>query len=268
MWKILQVAFFVLFASIALASTASMTGTSHNETTLKILTVGDSITRGVGGDADGTEANDFGYRSYLQTHLGVGAYDFVGSNTTTDPGIYDPDHWGTSGQIASWFVSRIHDELDTSLILPRKLSKVLLHVGTNDIILQYIDDVNKKTNAQIITSITSVITSIFSYYPDVELYVALIVPDRRTGQEVFWGAFHDDLNVALTALQVTYPNLIIVDMYEAFINDTYGDCLGDWYDVCMNPFSGDHPSATGYRVMARQWYECMQSRTAVNCNGN
>lgn len=273
---------FILFCFLAFnahagtATGVTLVGTGFNQGIVnKILPVGDSITAGVGWDNDGDSSNDWGWRKELQDLLGIGVYDFAGSVTRpTSDATYDVDNWGTSGQVANWFLTSAGPtngmiyELNRSMNNAGPESKVLLHVGTNDIIRQYTDDINKKTNAEIITSILAIIDVIHNFNPSIDIYCALIVPDRRSGQEVYWGAFHDDLEAALITKQATVTNLVIVDMYEAFVNDRYGDCGGDWYNNCMNPFSGDHPSATGYTVMAKQWNACIQSSSNPGCNGN
>lgn len=277
---IITLSLLFLITGVSSAGTASgvtIAGSGFNQGIVnKILPVGDSITAGVGDADDGDSTNDWGYRKKIQDLLGIGVYDFAGSidRPTAGDATYDVDNWATSGKVTNWFLTStgptdgILYELNRSMNNAGPNSKLLLHIGTNDMILQYLDDINKKTNAQIITSITSIIDVIHNFNSNITIYCALIVPARRSGQEVFWGAFHDDLEAALITKQATVTNLVIVDMYEAFINDRYGDCSGDWYNNCLNPFSGDHPSATGYTVMAKQWNACIQSNINPGCNGN
>lgn len=241
----------------------------------KLLTVGDSVTAGVGWDNDGDVSNDWGYRRDLQDLLGIGTYKFVGSiNRPTSDATYDVANWGTSGMAADWFPNGfagengLRQEFNRSFNNSSPDSIILIHVGTNDVLAQYLDSVGKRTNAQIIGNINTLIDYSYDNNPNAKILVALIIPDRRPGQATFWGAFHDDLKAALITKQATVPTLVIVDMYEAFINDRYGDCAGDWYNNCMNVFAGDHPSATGYTVMAKQWNACIQSNTNPGCNGH
>lgn len=267
----------LIFPSLAFADGVTYTGMKVKSNKKKaILCIGDSITAGVGWDNDGNVANDWGYRKKLQDLLGIGVYEMVGSvNRPTSDATYGVANWGVSGQIAQWFISSggntdgIRFEIQRSMSNLSDDSVVLLHVGTNDIILQYLDNVNKRSNVAIIADINTLIDRIYDANKKIKILVALIVPDRRAGQETFWGVFHDDLKAALITKQATVPTVVIVDMYEAFVNDRYGVCSGDWFNNCMNPFSGDHPSFTGYEgVMARQWADCIQSKTNPGCNGN
>lgn len=234
-----------------------------------IFPCGDSITHGVGGDADGDASNDWGYRKHLQDNLGIGTYSFVGSLAfpSSDPTYY-VNNFGNSGMIASSLDNAMTTEQYVSLNNLGNSSIMLLHVATNDVILQSIDHATKKTNAQIIASINSIIDKWRVWVPTGKVYVALIVPLRQADMATWWTPFNNDLNAAMVTRQATDANIVIVDMYNAFLNDRYGYCTGNWYDNCMNIFSGAHPSDNGYKTMADQWAACINNNSAVGCNGH
>ena len=263
------------YASVKTLGTVTAGPGIEPSKTKMLLTVGDSITAGVGGDGDGDAGNDWGYRQKLQDILGIGTYRFVGSvNRPSSDATYDVANWGNSGQIIAWMVSHtgpvdgIKYELNRSFTNSTIDSVVLIHAATNDIILQSIDDVNKKTNAQLIASMNQLIDAVLDFNPNAKIYVALIVPLRQSDQATWWQPFHDDLLAAMTTRRATNPNVHTVDMYYAFLYDYTGDCAGDWYNNCLNVFSGAHPSATGYLVMAKMWARCMNDNTAIGCDGH
>lgn len=277
---LLSIFYFFVLVNASLASVTSV-GTTNSGVGIepgkvkKLLCVGDSITWGVGGDGDGDTNNDWGYRKVLQDQLGIGAYDFVGTNSTpASDATYDVEHYGNSGQIVQWIVSHsspsvwsMKSELNAVFGNARAGSVVLLHAATNDVILQSIDAPSKRTNAEIIANFMTIIDNITSINNQADIYVALIVPLRQVAQATWWGPFNDDLKAALLAKMATTPRLHIVDMYNAFMLNYTGDCP-DWYNDCMNVFSGAHPSATGYLAMAKMWARCMADNTAVGCDGN
>lgn len=273
MKKILALVILITFPSSAFAVGKSIgTTMAGGKTTVlrkALFTAGDSITHGVGGDGDGDSTNDWGYRKHLQDNIGVGVYDFIGSLTSpTTDATYDVNNYGTSGWAAAFLNTGMTTEAPLSLSNLSSSSIMLLHIGTNDVILQSIDDPGKHTNAQIIASINSVIDKFERYCPSCKVYVALIVPFRQVDMATWWDPFWTDLKAAMELRQSTDSNIVIVDMYNAFLSDRYGYCSGDWYNNCMNVFSGAHPSDNGYRTMADQWAACINNNSAVGCNGH
>ena len=270
---ILTLILLIIFHSTAFAVGKSVGTTivGGKTTVLRkaIFPCGDSITHGVGGDGDGDSTNDWGYRKHLQDNLGIGVYDFIGSlrNPTSDA-TYDVNNYGTSGWAAEFLNAGMTTEANLSLSNISDASMMLLHIGTNDIILQSIDSASKHTNAEIITSINSVIDKFEVFNSTAKVYVALIVPMRQADQATWWLPFWTDLKAAMITRQGTDPRIVIVDMYNAFLDDRYGYCSGDWYNNCMNVFSGAHPSDNGYKTMADQWAACINNNSAVGCNGH
>jgi lysophospholipase L1-like esterase len=107
-----------------------------------ILSLGDSITRGVIHNVD--NPNPSGYRYYLQNLLNDTDfdYDFIGNKHDGHSGM-DPDHWGSQGSqaaVSSWYdggateVKGLKDDLDNQRVYDVNSQQpdfVLLHIGAN-----------------------------------------------------------------------------------------------------------------------------------------
>ena len=198
----------------------------------RLMPLGDSITLGTG------STTGFGYRSALQDRLGIGVYDFVGSQKSpaSDP-TYDVDHNGISSQETAYIESIISARLDTYMPAPNPAgSKILLHIGTND---AWYEDV---TSAQAVQNVSDILDIIQAHDASISVYVALIIPmDHAKNANVI--AFNSSLRTMLYA----YPknNLYIVNMYAVFASNP------NWITLWMSDFA--HPNDTGYNVMAQAW---------------
>jgi len=96
---------------------------------IKIMPLGDSITRGFDGSTDGA-----GYRNDLGALLtteGVN-FQFVGSITGDNGG----NHQGLDGKTSGFILSNINTYLTAS-----NPDVVLLHIGTNDLLTADIEDI-------------------------------------------------------------------------------------------------------------------------------
>lgn len=226
------------------------------EIELNLMPLGDSITYGnTGGDADG-------YRFNLQALLGVGVYDFVGSiQQPASDETYDVDGSGVGGNTSSQIEARTDGELDTYMSTTSDGGIVLLHGGTNDILLEL-------SEAAAVQNIIDIIDLIDAHNSNIDIYVALIIP--RKDNDGWADSYNTALNTALETKQGSKTNLVIVDMNTAFTADTFGNCSGDWEANCIDPedITKLHPNGAGYATMAKQWNSCMSSSTNTNCNGN
>ena len=114
------IAFLIVFGILAILVPAS-------EAIIRIMPLGDSITRGFTGSSDQT-----GYRRELDLTLTGEGYsiDFVGSliEPIGLPNDFDKDHEGHSGFTSSEIAANVYDYLTAN---PADI--VLLHIGTNDI---------------------------------------------------------------------------------------------------------------------------------------
>jgi len=206
---------------------------------LRIMPLGDSITKGVGSSFYN------GYRKPLYQKLINDGYvvDFVG--TQTDGDFPDPYHEGHGSYYAKDPIySDIYDNIYNWLVAnPPDI--VLLHIGTNDI-AHYGEDANE---------ISDILDEIdryeYDYDTQVIVYVARIITlggfagkvtnFNNNVQAMVMDRINDPGNPA-------YPDLIIppnsVDMESAL------DYPADYYDLA-------HPNDGGYAKMADVWYNAL-----------
>lgn len=215
-----------------------------------LIPLGDSITEGY------LSTEYWGYRKKLQILQGV-SMRFEGAFTNNmSSEFYSVYHSGVSGETTDEIEARVQGELDTFFPTLGK-GVFLIHAGTNDLAAS--------GQEQIATdNVEDMIDLIDAHNSDIDIYVALIIPNRdstRNNRIITYNG------LLLTMLQgYSKSNLYIVDINSAFLNDTFGVCSGDWANNCM--IDDTHPNDTGYEgVIARQWYECLTWRKGVNCNG-
>lgn len=225
-----------------------ISGMSSTVRPLKIICIGDSITMGTTGSTD-----NLGWRNNLQDKVGIGNYDFVGSET--DPNshaTYDVDHAGFSGNNSLQIRNRVNGTtstlVDTYLPKPNNSENiVLLDFGRNDAStgispedgVGYIEDT---------------IDYILAYDPNIKIFVSLGIPKNNV-----YGPALEELNDLIEPMvvtkQATNPNLFLVDHNAVFRLNP------DW---ATDYLSGDdvHPVDAGFAVMAEVWYQAIR-----NCSG-
>ena len=117
-------------------------------------------------------------------------------------------------------------------------SRVLLHIGTNDMRLDL-------SESAAVDNIQHIIGLIDAHDPTVAIHVALVVPIPPPEIDIRITNFNTALKQRLLQLQATKSNLFIVDMNAAFKqNPNWGtEYIAD----------GVHPTDRGYQVMAAEW---------------
>lgn len=255
--------FFISIPCYAGTVIDGATITGINMSNRKILPIGDSIT-------EGDTSGDPYWRNNLQDVLGIGVYDFVGdrrSPTTSAYYRYDMEHAGVGGMQTTAMLARVPSLLSNYLTTGADFSNsfVLLHAGTNDC-FQYSCEVS--TTA--LDNIEDMVDLVMAYNSQLKIIVALIIPSNivppNDYQNVRIQNFIPLLRTRLQALQVTYPNrVIIADMNGLFLDTS--NCLPDLSN-CLDPDFGVHPYSVGQQLMADQWKRCMDSPTNQGCNGN
>jgi|SRR5690606_8958679 len=220
---------------------------------LKIMPLGDSITRGATGEPD--DSGNAGYRKALYDSLRSLGYrssleegtdfDFVGSQTTTYSGsyIFDKDHEGRSGWSISCDTSGsiLHNIKDfLSLNTP---DVILLHIGTNDI--------SSNDNIEtMVSELNSLIDSIHDFNQDIHIILSKLVyriyPDSLIDSTKKFNSFVE--NMAINRI-TNNSKLHLVNAGEDFIYiiDKTPPYTGDMWDNL-------HPNYSGYRKMAKVWF--------------
>lgn len=216
---------------------------STNQNQIKIMPLGNSITRGSSGSPD-----KIGYRRQLYQNLINDGYniDFVGSNSLGLIDDFDKDHEGHSGWHAKHptipevsIANNLYDWLELN---PPNI--ILLHAGTNDIIGL---EGNNETTSDVVDDITEILNIVDSFETNynTEIFVVLariILQENDTVTSSY--------NLGLDSLSsiriLDGDKLILVDQESAL---EYPADLDD----------GIHPNQTGYNKMADVWYNALKS---------
>ena len=192
---------------------------------LRIMPVGDSITRG-GGQVAGQY---LGYRLALQKQLRSGAagvkVDFVGS--MLDKGVADGNHEGHGG----WTIDMLAANIDRWMVAYRP-DVVLLHAGTNNITL-------RDSPALTAIKLHSLIAQIRGHNPATKIFVAKVIKSRDPNRQPATNAYQSLIPGVVAA---SGPNVYLVDQSTVSGSDIY-----DW----------THPNDFGYSKMAYNWYRSL-----------
>ncbi|MET8042495.1 RICIN domain-containing protein [Micromonospora sp. NPDC005215] len=213
---------------IALAASVVVTGgtpaQAESNGGVRIMPLGDSITDGLNTPG--------GYRIGLWQRLANAGRltDFVGSAYNGPSNLGDHDHEGHSG----WRIDDI-DRSITGWLRTANPRTILLHIGTNDIGQNH-DVANAPAR------LSTLIDHIRAIEPNVELFVAQIIPTANAGNEAKTQTF----NAALPGIVAQKGRRThLVDMHSALTTADLADGL--------------HPNAGGYDKMAARWWSALQS---------
>jgi uncharacterized repeat protein (TIGR01451 family) len=208
-----------------------------SRSTVRILLLGDSITRGT---------NTYpSYRHPLWIKL-VGSgrdFDFVGSQNSIGDGnpvfpdykgqSFDSDHEGHSGWRADEIVAGLPKWLES--YTP---DIVLLHIGTNDVF----DDQSTQST---VNEIMQIIDVLRADNPSVKILLAKIIPtsyDQAKNDRI------NDLNSQIEGLAAQKHTpaspVFVVDQNSGFY-------------AIQNTYDGVHPNGAGRMKMAQKWFQAV-----------
>ncbi|HEX9652876.1 MAG TPA: GDSL-type esterase/lipase family protein, partial [bacterium] len=221
--------------SIGIAVLLLFVLTAFASAQIKIMPLGDSITRGVENLTPTDDDN--GYRDDLATLLDAAGvtYDFVGRLTNPVSGAtFDANHEGHNGQRADQVLGQINTILNTNVP-----DVVLLHVGTNDIS-------NADANSSTILEISQIVDAIKNKNANTKIILASLVP--RIDSPTF-----DDNTSALNALiedLVQSKRGAGVKIWYAGMNEIFKANANFAAEYFTAP-DGVHPNDAGYGIMAQ-----------------
>lgn len=206
---------------------------------VKILPVGDSITQ--------ADINHNSYRYELfkllidAGHVPGEDFDLIGSQPSNDggdpPGLqvdyngyaFDKDnegHWGQRADMVLGYLNGYAPDI------------ALVHLGTNDV-------KDGETNAQIVQDLQNVVNRLQQLNPNVQIYLALLIPAQNAGFPNLTPANISALNTAIQNSNLAEPpNVTLVDQ-------------NDGYTVADN-FDGIHPNPTGEGKVAQKWFDAIK----------
>jgi GDSL-like lipase/acylhydrolase family protein/type IX secretion system substrate protein len=223
---------------------------SSSAAQIRIMPLGDSITWGIT-YLPGV-STDEGYRGFLFDSLSTAGYnfDFVGGLQNGDS-LTDKDHDGHP----AWYANKssscggacvgpgIAAAVD-SFLTENPADIVLLHIGTNDLILM---DSNPLTNTipGLVNDIELIISNIHNFDSDIVIIVALIVNSSHNANIT---SLTTQLNNALSASLTESNTLRIVNLESA---------LNYPADIVTDDGSSHsvHPKVSGYKKIADVWFE-------------
>ncbi|MEO5915483.1 MAG: Ig-like domain-containing protein [Luteolibacter sp.] len=237
---------------IALLMTAA--GAFAQAGPLRIIPLGDSITRGnndIGfpnGDIPG------GYRKQLENRLKIAgvAFDFVGSRTDNAALGMDPDHSG----FPAVRTDEVLANLSSQLALAPDI--VLLHLGSNDI-LQGVAVATALGNLDLL------IDGMISNSPNLKLYVATIIPMTQAWN----GRPAAQLNAEVNSYNIGVRNLVRQHANRGrkvfLVEMNSGITLTDPIPAnnFFQPGDGIHPGQAGYKQMGRIWFDAIAASALV-----
>ncbi len=221
-----------LLVLIVIACTGSIAvATEHVDASVKIMPLGDSITRG-GGDASSPYPS---YRYYLWNVLRNGGYDvdFVGS--TTDPGftsfVFDQDHDGYSG----YTTEELANDMDRILALNIP-DIVLLDIGTNDLIQQV-------PMSDRMRNLDRIVSKLRQKNPNVRIAIAQISPTADAFRNAQSGLdeYNEKVLAYVKGATTAASPIVVVDMSTA------------WSTAQFTQGDGIHPNNEGESLLAQRW---------------
>ncbi|BAY86177.1 G-D-S-L family lipolytic protein [Calothrix parasitica NIES-267] len=221
-------------------STIFLFARSMNQDTIKIVTLGDSITQAENGQNS--------YRKELWEQLNIAGYnvDFVGSENRNKDGNnfenrnFDPDHEGHWGWRIDEIINGRGREGNLSDWLTGYTPDVaLIHLGSNDAI---------QNNSAIssVEELNQVIDILRQDNSNITIFLSQLIPTRDSGIN----SRIDDLNDRIPGIiadknQANSP-IILVDQSAGFNANT------DTYD-------GVHPNDAGEAKMAQKWFDALKN---------
>jgi len=228
-WMVLAVFFLLLNINIS------------NAAALKLMPIGDSITRGAVGAPT--------YRCFLWGMLAksnLPQFDFVGSMNTkvnqTEPGIsgcpyqdFDVDHEGHEG----WTTDRILKQIGgwASNHTP---DVALIHLGTNDL--------SGGQNAEgIIGEMDKIVDYLRTAKTGVVIFIAGVIPDTvHANIDDKTREYNSRLSTFCKEKSTAESPIIFVDLYSKM-------------DPSKDLFDGLHPTDSGNKKMANGWFQALKA---------
>ena len=208
-----------ILVSSAAVSPSGLRRRADISTPLRIMPLGDSITRG------SMSSNTNGYRGPLQEKLAGVDFDFIG--TLVDGTMRDRSHQGHSGKV----ISEIKEFSSASL--GARPNVILLHAGTNDLDLQ-----RDVPNAP--KRLAGLIDHLADKCPDATILVAQIIGANKPELQARIDAFNTEVASHVRSRASDGKHIALVDMTHI--------TGGDLADI-------KHPNDAGYAKMAAAWYE-------------
>ncbi len=224
-----------LLSTLFLGTVAARSLYAQGAEACRIMPLGDSITKGIYGNAGPPDDLTVGYRQPLYLMLRSAGYqvNFVGSLQAGSEAVpdFDEDHEGHPGWRDDQIAAHVYEWL-----VANPADIVLLHVGTNGLEASA-DDVEE------------ILQAIDRYSKDTVVVLARII--NRVSYSSVTTQFNNNVAAMAQARIAEGDKIVLVDMEHGagIVYARYPD--GDMADNL-------HPYATGYEKMAVVWLEALQ----------
>lgn len=225
-----------LFLSLLALLLAGHTGAADP---LRVMPLGDSITRGDSSVPIGGYAGGYRTRLYQRLTNALVEIDFLGTETTNpDPSnLPDSDHLGVSGATIG-VIKANHLAYVTGATNRPVPDVVLLHAGTND-------EVQNLDPAATTNALNALIRQIVCECSRTRLIVAQIIESTNETVNARIQAYNQHVAAIVATWQSAGYRVSLVDMYGAIDRNTE---FSDGY----------HPNREGYDKMGDVWFEAIQ----------
>lgn len=251
--RLLLIIFLVFSSSVSYAdlniNIAGGTGVKFGQEVVgcgePFMFIGDSITA------------NYNVREYFFTALPDCTYDAVGDQTGPDTN-YQDEHAAVGGDFTADIIARV-----TPALVEKHFNdftdngKVYIHMGTNGTSLYTTNVTNLETLLDIFDA-----RSLARDKNPITVYVCRIIPNTGSYTSVTT-LNNTHYTPALDSYSASSIKIVEVDMYQSFLDDTYGRCSGDWEANCMA--DSLHPNSSGAQTMADQLQDCIDNPDATNC---
>jgi Ca2+-binding RTX toxin-like protein len=218
--------------------------TSAYNTPLKIMPLGDSITKGVLGESTYYDNDSSGgYRTGLWNRFVADGLkvDFVGSQSHGPTSLSDRDHQGHGGWTMNQIAGSVNGWLNTS-----QPDVTLLMIGTND--------ARTDSVSTMINELSTLIDQVTTQSPNTQLLVASIPPIYPNEQPATRIQRAKDFNIAIPGIvnsKIAQGKKVnFVDMRSLTLNDLTSS-------ISPELDNGLHPNVQGYGKIANFWHDAV-----------
>jgi len=236
---------WVFYREFILQGTPSAAAVSGR---VRVMPLGDSITYGMGAGAAQIAG---GYRDPLaRAYVAQGkSFSFVGSDSTNSTAyLVSTDQQSNEGH-TGYRIDQIQSLINAWQAGARP-DVVLLHLGTNDILQNYIlgSGVGNDTSSAI-ARLSTLISTLYSNNSSLEIVLSTLIPIQDivaagVGKDAYVKNFNGLLaSSVIPNFQGQGRNIVLVDNYANFINPD-----GSWIASRYADYA--HPNAIGYGTMA------------------
>ncbi len=244
------------------ANTIGIQGADNDIPTLRLMPLGDSVTKALTGSPEGV-----GYRKLLYDSLSSSGYniDFVGSQNQGN--MTDADHEGHSGYTTWQINANVQGYLSAH---PADI--VLLHIGTNDVEDAY------GTTDNYVSSVDSTLNKIDVIDTNITVFLAQIILDDNDNKGVNGPKatstkdYNNKLEIMANNRVTAGDKIVVVNMEDKLIYPDSGVLLPSpgnvvpGTDIFFDNNDPDppygtllHPWQTGYDKMANTWFAAIQN---------